>query len=375
MSRNSTMTVNPAQLLTGQTIAKVRLGRLIGEGACGVVYHGHHTTLGLDVAVKILKLTGADRDDLVYRERFRREAQLAARLDHPGLVRVLDFGEHEGCPYLVMDYVDGYSLADFLKKNEQPNDEKTVLKVVRAVAIALSVAHKACIVHRDLKPSNILVSRKGQLKITDLGLARQEGMANLTRDQVSVGTPMYMSPEAISPGGKVDHRSDLYSLGVIAYRLAFGKRPYDGTIQQIIHGHLAGLAKFDGPTQCSPETISVIKKLLATNPDQRFQSAEELVNTLQQKLLMRMVGPANPGPQLPGQSEASTGSSVSVTRTSDFRGMVNLLEGRLGASTSDRNGEKIVHTTAKERLLVWVVLVGVLLVAGMGYVFFSGQQP
>ncbi|QGJ69714.1 Hypothetical protein PBC10988_14010 [Planctomycetales bacterium 10988] len=363
-------TVNSTELMTGQRVGKVQLGKMVGEGACGVVYLGHHTTLQIDVAVKILKSNQFEKNDQVYRERFRREAQLAARLEHPNLVRTLDFGVHKGMPYLVMDYVDGYSLRDFLAKQDKPVSERTILKVILAVCNALNHAHGACIVHRDLKPSNILISRKGQLKITDLGLARQQGMANLTHERVAVGTPAYMAPESIAPGGETDHRSDLYSLGVIAYRLAFGKRPYDGDLQQIIHGHLGGLAKFDGPNDCSPETIAMIRKMMATKKANRFQSAAEITRYVRGPLREKLRREA-PLKEEALEETKKTSSSTGITRTSEFKGIVSLLDGRFEESATEHKEGKIVHTTSSERFFVWAVLVLFCAVAAIGWFFFG----
>jgi len=354
-----------AEMMTGQTIGKVHLGKLLGEGAAGVVYHGYHTTLGIEVAVKILKINRADREDHVYQERFRREAQLAARLEHPGLVRVLDFGDHNGQPYLVMNYVDGYSLAHYLKLRKTAIDERTVVKVLYAAASALAVAHDAGIVHRDLKPANLLISKKGQLKITDLGLAREDGMANLTMDQVTVGTPAYISPECLMPGGRADQRSDIYSLGVVAYRMAFGKKPYSGSLQQMIHGHLGGRARFDEASECSPETVAMIKKMMAAEPQNRFQSCNELVEHIRNVVNPRIIDVK------PKTRNGTDGSSNSMSRPSDFRGIVGFLDGRLGESSSMREGGKVMHTTRNERQMVWALLAGVVLVAGTGYLFFN----
>lgn len=354
-----------ADLMTGQTIGKVHVGRLLGEGAAGVVYHGYHTTLGIEVAVKILKMGRADSEDLVYHERFRREAQLAARLEHSGLVRVLDFGEHNGRPYLVMDFVDGYSLAHYLKVRKTAIDERTVVKLIYAAAGALASAHDAGIIHRDLKPGNLLISKKGQLKITDLGLARGEGMAHLTMDQVTVGTPAYISPECLMPGGRADLRSDIYSLGVVGYRMAFGKKPYSGTLQQIIHGHIGGRARFDEPCECSPGTIAMLKKMMHSDPAQRFQTCHELLDHIRNVVSPGIVD-AKP------VRAAGDGSSNSVSRpSSDFRGIVGFVENRLGEASSMRDGGKILHTSKGERKLVWALLAAVLLVACTGYIFFQ----
>jgi serine/threonine protein kinase len=214
-----------SEISSGQVLGNVRLDKFLGEGAMGVVYQGHHLTLGLNVAVKVLKMGGENQVAHRYSERFRREAQMAARLNHPGIVRVLDFGEKDDIPYMVMELVDGYSFDEYLRRRNEPVNEVTVQRVLMAVANALISAHDEGIIHRDLKPANLLLTRKGVLKIADLGLAKEHGATALTREKVMVGSPAYMSPESLTPGVTPDSRCDLYSLGVIGYQLAFGQLP------------------------------------------------------------------------------------------------------------------------------------------------------
>lgn len=361
----------------GQMIGKIRLDKKLGEGAAGVVFRGHHSTLGIDVAVKLLNLDRAQRNDPVYRERFKREAQIAARLSHPCIVRVIDFGEHEDTMYLVMDLVDGFSLSDYLERRQGPLEEKTVLKVLVAVASGLGVAHDAGITHRDLKPANILLDRKGQLKLADLGLARDDHADGLTRDRVTVGTPAYMAPEALTPSAKTDHRVDLYALGVIGYRMAFGERPYDGTIQQIIAGHIGGQAKWDRPTNCRPEVIDLIKKLMSHDADARHAKAADLIRDARSLLNETPSGSTSAagssprvGERKPTEGEVS-GSNPSVSRTVEFLSLVNYLEDRFAEKTSIRGGGQILHSTRHERILVWCMLVAVVGMACAGYLLFG----
>ena len=267
-----------SESLVGQMIGNIRLEGILGEGAVGSVYRGHHTALGIDVAVKILKLERHQVNDTYYYERFRREAQITAKLTHPNLVKVRDFGQHNSLPYIVMEYVDGCAMDEYLRQRKEPLPEETILKVLMSVAAALSVAHAAGIIHRDLKPANILISQKGQLKVADMGLARAQDMPALTMEQMMVGSPGYMSPERLVAGGAVDHRSDIYALGVIGYQLVFGTMPYNGDIVQVIHGHMSGRASFDLPTHCRPEIVQLIKKMMAYDQNNRHQNADEVVD-------------------------------------------------------------------------------------------------
>lgn len=294
-----------SESLVGQMIGNVRLEGVLGEGAVGSVYRGHHTTLGIDVAVKILKLERHQVNDTYYYERFRREAQITAKLNHPNLVKVRDFGQYNSLPYIIMEYVDGCAMDEYLRQRKGPLPEQTILKVLLSVASALSVAHAAGVIHRDLKPANILISQKGQLKVADLGLARSQDMPALTMEQMMVGSPGYMSPERLIAGGQVDQRSDIYALGVIGYQVAFGTMPYNGDIVQVIHGHLSGQASFDLPTHCGPETVKLIKKMMAYDQNDRHQNTDQVVAHIRAILAGKSV-------------EVSTGSShTSSSPTND----------------------------------------------------------
>ena len=351
--------------LIGSTLGRVRIEERLGEGAVGVVYRGHHNTLGIDVAVKVLK-GDLGRLDSEYRERFRREARLAARLEHPGLVRVIDFGEEDGVLYLVMDLIEGFSLDRYLRKRKDPLGEGTILKLLLATANAIHAAHRAGVVHRDLKPANILISRGGQLRVTDLGLAREEGKAALTRERVSVGSPAYMAPEALTSGMETDHRIDIYALGVIGYQLAFRQLPYVGNLQQTIQGHLGGSARWDRPTTCSRNTIKVLRRLMAVTPEDRYQDMATVTADLRKLLDHHQRRRKDRG-----QTKSNTGSTGATMSGSDFSGFAAFLESRMGSYTSEHEGGQVIHTTLRERLMVWLLLAGVTALAITGYVVFG----
>lgn len=356
-----------SEISSGQVLGNVRLDKFLGEGAMGVVYQGHHLTLGMNVAVKVLKIDTVNGVAHRYTERFRREAQIAARLNHPGIVRVLDFGDKDGVPYMVMELVDGFSFEEYLRRRNDVVSETTVQRVLLAVANALVTAHDEGIIHRDLKPANLLLNRKGVLKIADLGLAKEDGAAALTREKVMVGSPAYMSPESLTPGVTVDFRCDLYSLGVIGYQLAFGQLPYTGTMVQVANGHLGGKARFELPTSCGKPTIAIIRKLMQPHREQRYQHAREIVADLR-----RIITGAHSRGKT-GSSSSTTGSSGSGSGASDFRNIVGFLESRLGGTSSEVDGKKVVHTTTRERVLVWLMLAGMFAVAIIGFVMFGGD--
>jgi len=202
-----------------------RIERLLGRGGMGAVYLAHELALDRDVAIKVLPPEHAGAPQM--RDRFRREARTAARLTHPNIVPLHTFGEVDGLMYFVMGYVSGESLASRLKREGAfPSDEARTL--VASIADALEYAHRHGIVHRDLKPDNILIDESGAPMLTDFGIAKiSVGDAQLTSTGQIMGTPHYMSPEQAMGRSDVDARSDLYSLGIVAYEMTSGRRPFD----------------------------------------------------------------------------------------------------------------------------------------------------
>ncbi|QGV82204.1 serine/threonine-protein kinase [Streptomyces ficellus] len=269
---------------------RYRLEELIGRGGMGEVWRATDESLGRRVAVKCLKPLGpqADRTFVtVLRERFRREARVAAALQHRGITVVHDFGESDGLLYLVMELLEGRNLSQLLEDNKQhPLPVHDVVDIAEQVADALAHTHRQGIVHRDLKPANIMRLGDGTVKICDFGIARLGAdigfTARLTGTGVAMGTPHYMSPEQIS-GGHVDHRSDLYSLGCVLYEIATGAPPFDlDDAWAVLVGHR------DTPPQPLrshradvPESFErAVLDLLAKTPDQRPADATDLLRRI-----------------------------------------------------------------------------------------------
>src|SRR5262245_11537338 len=210
---------DPAPDHSGRTLGDFLLLRKLGQGGMGQVYLARQQSLKRDVAVKVLRPDlAADATSL---QRFRAEAEAVARVTHANIVQVYAVGEEAGVHYMALEYVDGRNLRDYLAKKGTP-DLPLALAVMRQVAAALQRASELGIAHRDIKPENILSTRKGEVKVADFGLSRafagEAPAMNLTQSGITLGTPMYMSPEQVQ-GHPVDHRSDIYSFGVTCYHL------------------------------------------------------------------------------------------------------------------------------------------------------------
>ncbi|HEX5135706.1 MAG TPA: serine/threonine-protein kinase, partial [Planctomycetota bacterium] len=257
-----------------------RLLARIGAGAMGSVYEAEHLKLMVPVALKVLNPSLSSSRTQI--ERLKREAQLAARLNHPNVVRSLDVGESNGFHYLAMEFVEGETVRDRIAKGPMPEAE--ALGIVRQVAAGLAHAHAHGVVHRDVKPGNIMLTPDGTAKLGDFGLARGQGPSDLTLEHASIGTPQYVAPEQMRRGSDATARSDLFSLGATLYHMVTGRAPFDGeTLGEIVQNVLA--CRFAPPESLAPElsrdAIFVIDRLMRASPRERYASADELVADLE----------------------------------------------------------------------------------------------
>jgi len=257
------------------------LVRLLGKGGMGMVYLAREPFLDRDVAVKVLPSDLASGDA---RERFLREARTAARLSHPNIVPLYTFGQAGDLLYYVMGYVDGESLETRLKREGALSFDET-RRVTTELASALEYAHMQGVVHRDIKPDNVLLDRlSGRAMLTDFGVARHGATQDtLTQTGVIVGTPHYMSPEQASGERDVDGRSDIYSLGVVAYRMVTGRLPFEGTVLRDVlmqHATRAPIPPSQMVAGLPIDLGAAITRALAKDPGERWPSARAMRDAL-----------------------------------------------------------------------------------------------
>jgi predicted Ser/Thr protein kinase len=220
----------------GENIGPYRILEQLGQGGMATVFKAYHAALDRFVALKVLH--PAFKEDPNFLGRFQREAKLVAKLEHPNIVPIYDFAEHEGHPYLVMKYIEGETLKARLQKGKLSNEE--IISITKAVGDALTYAHKKGILHRDIKPSNVLLANDGQIYLADFGLARlaAAGDSTLSAD-ILMGTPQYISPEQANGQKDLDPRSDVYCFGVMLYEMTVGCVPFNAdTPYAIVHDHI-----------------------------------------------------------------------------------------------------------------------------------------
>lgn len=265
--------------LIGQSLGRYHILEQLGQGGMAIVYKAYDTRLERDVAIKIIR-KGVFPPDHVERilKRFEREAKALARLSHSNIVKVYDYGEHEGAPYLVMEYLPSGTLK---QKLGRPILWHEAIQILLPIAEALDYAHSQNMIHRDVKPSNILLTQRGQPMLTDFGIAKildLEETQDLTGTSAAVGTPEYMAPEQAT-AKNIDHRADIYALGIVLYEMVTGRKPYTAdTPLAVLFKHAS--EPLPRPKQFVPDLPDgverILLKALAKNPADRYQSMAEI---------------------------------------------------------------------------------------------------
>ncbi len=338
--------------MIGTTILHYDIVEQLGEGGMGVVYKAKDTKLDRYVALKFLtKNVGSSDSD---RQRFMQEAKAAATLNHPNICTIYDVAEHEGQLFIAMEFIDGETLRD--RKNNI--SFKQSIDIGIQIAEALAAAHEKGIVHRDIKPENVMMRKDGLVQIMDFGLAKLQGVSRLTREGNTVGTMGYMSPEQVQ-GFNVDHRTDIFSFGVLLYELISGQSPFKGMhetaiIYEIVNvdAEPISILKPDLP----PDLDAIILECLAKEPDERYQSAKEIVKDLR---------------KLKRESSRQTASRILAVRKSQI-----ISGSRLAPQTTEY---ETLPQTKSFRLNWWmiaaVILVLMLLASGTAFLFFLKPVP
>ena len=268
--------------IAGENIGPYRVMEQLGQGGMATVYKAYHAALDRYVALKVLH--PAFGEDPNFHARFQREARLVARLDHPNIVPIFDYSEHEKQPFLVMKFIEGETLKARMARGPLASDE--LAKIIEAIGSALAYAHKMGILHRDIKPSNVLLMNDGSIYLADFGLARiaSMGESTLSGDMI-MGTPQYISPEQAMGKKDLDEGTDIYSFGVMLYEMVVGQVPFNAdTPFSIIHDHI--YTPLPIPRNINPgvpESVErVLLKALSKERADRYASVTDMVTAFKQ---------------------------------------------------------------------------------------------
>jgi tRNA A-37 threonylcarbamoyl transferase component Bud32 len=343
----------------GTTLGPYRLIEQVGMGGMATVYKAYQANMDRMVAIKILPAHFAQ--DKKFVERFIREAKTIAKLEHKNILPVFDFGEQDGVTYLAMRYLSGGTLKDMLALGKLTLND--AVEIFAQIGEALDYAHRQGVIHRDIKPANIMVDSEGAAYLTDFGIAKVlEGSSGLTETGAAVGTPAYMAPEQ-SLGKQVDARSDIYALGVVLYEMVLGKPPYQADTPMAvalahIHEPLPVPSLIDPSV---PEPIEkVILKALAKNPDDRYNTAGDMVKALREAMT-----------QTPTQAGQSTLRSLAAQAGEMVASQTMKVEGDIFAAPAPTAVSK-PEKPARKGLPAWawiaIAVVGLVAVIGLGLV-------
>lgn len=347
---------------------RYELDGVVGRGGMAEVYRARDLRLDRVVAVKTLREDLAR--DQTFQARFRREAQSAASLNHPAIVAVYDTGEDNSgtshVPFIVMEYVDGRTIRDLLKDDRRLLPERA-LEITDGVLRALDYSHRNGIVHRDIKPGNVMLTRSGEIKVMDFGIARAvaDSQATMTQTAQVIGTAQYLSPEQ-ARGERVDFRSDLYSVGCLLYELLTGRPPFTGDSPvSIAYQHVRENPV--PPTRVDPElpawADAIVLKAMAKNPADRYQSANEMRSDIQRALSGFPV--AGPGRGPGGYGGTTRLDAMGPTQVQDGEGLPPYEYGRPdGGESGPPSGRG--SRRRKRKVWPWVTAIVLILVIAVG---------
>jgi serine/threonine protein kinase len=303
-----------------KSLGRYQIKGVLGKGAMGLVYDGLDPTLDRRVAIKtILTRTLDEATAAQYSLRFKREVRAVARLNHPHIVQVYDYGTEGDLAYIVMEYIEGKELKDYFDA-KHAFDLQTIFRLTIELLDALDFAHEAGVIHRDIKPANVMIDAGGHAKLADFGVARvteTDGeQGELTRAGAMVGTPSYMSPEQIQ-GQKIDRRTDIFSAGILFYQFLTGQKPFEG-------GQWALAKKIvqDDPVwpsslvQIPPAIDRIVARAMAKLPEHRYQSARKFADAL--KRIVEGKAPEDPSEVLPASLTASSGPAPGGEAEKEF---------------------------------------------------------
>jgi eukaryotic-like serine/threonine-protein kinase len=263
-------------MMIGTTISHYRILEKLGEGGMGVVYKAHDTRLDRTVALKFLPPAGGEKE----KARLIREARAVAQLDHPNICTVYEIGDSEGVPYIAMAYIEGETLKARVENGPLALNE--IIDYTRQIARGLQSAHRKHITHRDIKSANIMITPDGQIKIMDFGLAKLAGRTQLTQEGSTAGTVMYMSPEQ-ARGEDVDHRTDIWSFGVVLYEMLTGRLPFQSeyetaAVYSILNENPPSIGGYN--PDAPPELEAIVMRMLQKNKEDRYQQLDEFFSDL-----------------------------------------------------------------------------------------------
>jgi serine/threonine-protein kinase len=349
----------------------------IGRGAMGVVYRAQDPAIGRVIAIKTIRLSdltdSSERDRL--HERLFREAQSAGILSHPNIVTIYDIAEENGLAFIFMELVNGPALEKLL--SDHAPDSQTVLAILKQTASALDYAHKKGIVHRDIKPANIMIHDDGQAKITDFGVAKIVSQ-QMTQAGAMMGTPNYMSPEQVQ-GHAVDGRADQFSLGVIAYEILTGEKPFVGDylptlLYKIVREDPVAPQRLN--RSLGPPVETVLRKALAKAPEDRYATCTEFINALS----FALGNIANWQPLVRGISQSlPTVAEVTVPPPGTTEREFDAPVPAFAANAATRVREESAERNPLVRSLIWVLigigLVGLAVLGAQKFFFNNSEEP